>query len=294
MSFRLTKNEILEDGIHRIAIEQIDKILLDIEDDSLDRDEVVHDVRKRFKKLRAVLRLIRDELGEETYKILNVTFRDLAREIAPVRDSGVIIETIELIKNEDEAELIKSVKKYFKKRHENRKKEILNEAEKLDTIKNKINSFEPAVNDWKISEDKFSVIKPGLKRVYSRGRKALKTLKKNPESDDFHEMRKRVKYLWYQIRILRNTWKHQLKPLAKSLHRLSNLLGDDHDLFVLSENLKSMDSLTDDEFDRLNDLINAKRKNLQKKSIELAELIYAEKPKNFVRRIERYYKNSRV
>ena len=41
-------------------------------------DEAIHNVRKRFKRVRAVLRLVRGELGARTYKQENEALRDAA------------------------------------------------------------------------------------------------------------------------------------------------------------------------------------------------------------------------
>mgnify|MGYP006312215141 CR=1 FL=1 len=63
MSYRLETDEARPIGIKRIALEQVNQALDQLTDMSADQDEVVHDVRKRFKKVRAVLRLVRDDIG---------------------------------------------------------------------------------------------------------------------------------------------------------------------------------------------------------------------------------------
>ncbi len=57
-----------------------------------DADDVVHDLRKRCKRVRALLRLVRDSLGEDVYKSENRVLRDAARGLSPVRDAVVLIE----------------------------------------------------------------------------------------------------------------------------------------------------------------------------------------------------------
>ena len=60
MSYRLEPQEPLGAGIKRIAREQIDQALEQLTANPENRDEAVHDARKRFKKIRAALRLVRD------------------------------------------------------------------------------------------------------------------------------------------------------------------------------------------------------------------------------------------
>src|SRR5439155_20965549 len=58
-------------------------------------DETIHDVRKRFKKVRAVLRLVRAEMGERTYCRENACFRDAGRPLTEIRDAKALLETLD-------------------------------------------------------------------------------------------------------------------------------------------------------------------------------------------------------
>ena len=49
------------------------------------------------------------------------------------------------------------------------------------------------------------------------------------EETAFHEWRKRVKDLGYQIQILRDLWPPVLEELRKDLKKLGDLLGEEHD-----------------------------------------------------------------
>ena len=54
----------------------------------------MHEARKDMKKLRALLRLARGELGEDTFRRENACFRDAGRELAGVRDADVMLDTL--------------------------------------------------------------------------------------------------------------------------------------------------------------------------------------------------------
>ena len=49
------------------------------------REEAVHEARKDMKKLRALLRLVRGELGDRVYGAENTCFRDTARGFSHAR-----------------------------------------------------------------------------------------------------------------------------------------------------------------------------------------------------------------
>jgi len=46
----------------------------------------------------------------------------------------------------------------------------------------------------------WSAVAPGVECSYRSGRKALVTIRRDPADESFHEWRKRVKDLWYQVR----------------------------------------------------------------------------------------------
>src|ERR1700733_10637342 len=70
-----------------------------------------------------------------------------------------------------------------------------------------------------------------------RGRQAFTRARGTREMEDLHAWRKRVKDLWYHERLLASTCGPTVRGHAKDLDRLSELLGDDHDLAVLRQEL---------------------------------------------------------
>ena len=76
----------VERGVRRIAVEQIDKAISEIQEP--DVTEAVHNVRKRCKKLRALIRIVRYAFDD--YKAENASFRDAARSLAVLRDAEIV------------------------------------------------------------------------------------------------------------------------------------------------------------------------------------------------------------
>jgi CHAD domain-containing protein len=92
MPFRFRRGQISGGEARRIAREQIDRALGELEDESLDRDTQIHQARKRCKKLRGFLRLCRPALGE-VFQRENRALRDAARLISGTRDRKVLLDT---------------------------------------------------------------------------------------------------------------------------------------------------------------------------------------------------------
>ena len=59
-------------------------------DESVLRQTGVHAARKRLKKIRGVLCLVRPELAE-WYRVENVRYRDVGRDLSQIRDAQVMI-----------------------------------------------------------------------------------------------------------------------------------------------------------------------------------------------------------
>ena len=96
MAFCFHVNESLAKGTKRLARKQMDRALdqLSVPTRSVG-DEAVHDARRRFKRIRALLRLVRKSLGKRRYNRENACFRDAGRPLTEVRDAQVLVVTFE-------------------------------------------------------------------------------------------------------------------------------------------------------------------------------------------------------
>src|SRR6266480_3325979 len=94
-SYRFLEGEAVPEALRRIACGRIDHAVDELSGttDSSPAD-AVHEARKDMKKLRAVVRLARDELGDEVYRRENECFRDAARRLSGVRDADVMLDTL--------------------------------------------------------------------------------------------------------------------------------------------------------------------------------------------------------
>ena len=177
MSYRLEPDESLPKGIKRMAKEQIDQALEQLRDSPEGRNEAVHDARKRFKKIRAVLRLVRDEIGQEVYKAENVCFRNASRRLSDVRDSYVLVETVDDLSERFSAQLapnvFKDIRDRLMARHQEIIEQLLDEEGRMEEVATSIETARERVADWPVEREEFAAIYGGLRRVYKRGRNRL-------------------------------------------------------------------------------------------------------------------------
>src|SRR4029453_7737399 len=97
---RLRLQETLPDGVRRIVLEQIDRSLDRLTQRSGNRDRAIHDTRVCFKKIRALLRLVRFDIGEAVFSHENIFYRDVGRQLAALRDTAVVADVLESLIND--------------------------------------------------------------------------------------------------------------------------------------------------------------------------------------------------
>src|SRR6188768_3143106 len=138
MPFCLLEGESVPDGIRRIAREQIGAAIDEISGRALPEPEKIHQLRKRCKKLRAVLRLVRPGLNE-LYASENAFFRDAARLLSPLRDTQSVLDAYDgLMKHyggEVARRTLAPVRRHLVQRKRRRASEVTDLDERLDRVR---------------------------------------------------------------------------------------------------------------------------------------------------------------
>ncbi len=293
MAYRFQRRECIDDGVRRIVSEQIEKAIAEVKDESMSRADVIHQVRKRCKKIRAVVRLIRPD-NETLYEQENAFFRDLAGDLSALRDLDVMIETLEGLEEDVPPEAIgefESIRKVLKRRREKSTDEKSVSIEALAGLHRSLSDSLERVADWNINGEGFAGLEEELKKTYSRGRKAMSRAYSEGTEESFHQWRKRAKYHWYHVRLLRNVWRRPMRARARELRDLGNDLGVDHDLAVLKEAISNeSESFGGDvSIELLLNLIDRRRRQLEEGVRPIGERVYAEKPKRYMKRTKKHW-----
>ena len=292
--FRLRVDEPIRDGIVRIASGQIDEVLDRLEgrtDDDL--GVAVHESRKSLKRLRAVTRLVRAEIGDEPYRRENTCFRDAGRALSGPRDSQVLIQALDALVGRYPAELGEASLDGFRAQlvsgYESLRAELTAGAPLLAEIEGELRAAEERVMAWPLAHTGFRAVAPGLERAYRGGRRAYRVARGEPSPEHLHEWRKRVKDLWYSLQILEAAEPKRMKKLIRAARELSELLGDDHDLVVLEERAASYRGDFPDRASAmlLRVMCEQRRAELQGNAFGVGSSLFRERPAAFVGRVER-------
>jgi CHAD domain-containing protein len=181
-------------------------------------------------------------------------------------------------------ELRKPLRQSGRARQQEKEKALLEVAKTLRVAR-------PRVASWSLQHEGFSAVKQGLKRVYKRGRQSFADAFDDPSVEAFHEWRKHVKCLWYQIRLLKPIWPSVMQRLADELEMLGEYLSDDHDLAILRQGVleQTGDSSDRTDLEALVALIDQRCGELQIEARHLGERIYVERPRAFIARLKVYW-----
>jgi CHAD domain-containing protein len=114
----------------------------------------------------------------------------------------------------------------------------------------------------------------------------------HPGAENFHEWRKQVGYLRDMVRLLKPMRPDDLAKFSARLKKLESCLSEDHDLAVLRQWFLAVveKSWAADEAESLLSLISKRQAELQAKAKPLGARIYAEPPKAFADRLEKYWR----
>lgn len=294
MPYRLDLAADPPDALRAAVREQLDDAVRRLRDDRGDDPaKAVHEARKDLKKARSLLRLARPGLPRSVSRRENTALRDVGRSLSGARDADVLAETVADLGERFAGQLPEA---QFAALHEALAAEAAEArgaegGDAADAAIATLDAVAARVGDWPLERCDHDTLVHGATRAYKRGRAALAAAEKTPSVERLHDLRKRVKDLWYHGRLLEEAWPRVVKAQSKAAHDLADLLGDDHDLAVLAERVeggvgRGTGTPIDDE--AVLGLIARRRAELQAEAMPIARRLYAEPPKPFRARLREY------
>jgi CHAD domain-containing protein len=295
MAYRFKPDEAAFEGIRRIAIEQIGKAAKTLEQEE-DRHRAIHQARKRLKRIRALLRLARGDLGRTAYRRENAWFRDIQRELSAVRDATVLLATLDGLVRHYADPLTErpfdAARQTLVARCRDMEAAHLGDLQIIGAAVEQLRGSCDRVAEWPLRRAGFDTLRPGLKRIYRGGARRFAKAMAEPSAAAFHDWRKDAKYLFHHLHLLGPLWPGPICALAEELDRLADMLGDDHDLAVLEQTVTAEPDAFGGETETaaLLGLIGRRRAELQAAVRPMGLRLYAEPAGVFLDRLERWWK----
>ncbi len=290
MPYRFSPDEDVAAATHRVSQEQLGKAVRRLRDDLAgDAVEAVHDARKAVKKQRSLLRLVRSTVPRGARRRENRALRAAARGLSGARDAEVLVETLDALAERYAGQIpapaFAAVRKPLARARGEARAQLA-DPRLPETAAAELEAVERRIAALPVQDAGFAALMPGLSRTYRRGRRAFKAARSRPAAEDLHAWRKRVKDLWYELRLLSDPGGEIVAGHARDAHALADLLGDDHDLAVLREAIADLPAGDDD----VVALIDRRRAELETEAFRLGRRVYAEKAPQFSTRMRRSLK----
>ena len=248
----------------------------------------LHNLRKRTKELRGLLRLMRPGLHKA--KTHDRALRDAARALSRARDFEVMLSRFDAaVAPLPEPE-----------RFDGLRQQIVDARTAIDD-----DYIAPAIADYaatltscqaelarlRLSDKASKLLWSGIDTTYRMARKqkaiAAKSLARDFDATPFHEWRKSVKRHWYQARFLEKIRPKKMQAHIKAVDDLGELLGDHNDLDVMMAFLDARTGLSPEDCaarDIFRQHVLVQRQELAQAALALADKTLAKPPKALVKK----------
>lgn len=225
----------------------------------------------------------------------NAALRDVARQIAALRDAEVMRRTFETLADA----LPKSTHQPLRAALDVRRTGAA-EPEALlaavEATRAELQALEARCRGWKLKAREFEAIEPGLTDTWRRARKGHRRARRAFEdaqlpAQPFHDWRKAVKQHWYQARLLEPIWPEMMAPHVAQANILGELLGDHNDLDVLLTTLEAdAANLPKRALKPLRREVMSRRQALAREAVCLGGRLLAESPESLADRWGRWWR----
>jgi CHAD domain-containing protein len=302
-----------------IAIEMLEQL-----DRADSREHSVHETRKALKRLRAMLRLLEPALGGKAYAYEDAAVREAARRLSGPRDAEVLLATLEGLIEAHPGELagrggVRRLLAHLRTERDRAWRATLGDVSARVLTLEQLRACRVRVAAWDLPpREGIELARPGFTRIYRQGRNRYRLLARSrgKRTLALHRWRKRVKDLRYVAEAL--SWgdgarTERVKPkgrrarrraararkqladlrgLARRADELGELLGQEHDLAVLEDYVRTLAAARSPTprvgaatRRRILKLIAARRRRLRRRALRDGERLYRRRPKRLASRL---------
>jgi CHAD domain-containing protein len=321
--FALLSGERIGEGLRRMALGQLDVAIESLEgrDAKMSPEKRVHEARTALKRLRALLLLVRDELGERAYARESALVRRTGKRMAQARDAEVLLSTLDDLIRRHPKELgsrrgVQRLRARLQTERDGAAELALADSATRAGVLDDLRALRVRVAGWQLADPGgIEAVEPALARLYGTGRRRMRRAERarRARGRKLHEWRKGVKDLRYAAEMLQRSDDDRgraagkpgkgagkrasaeaafIASVARQADDLGELLGEEHDLAVLAQRVRSEAQATrasgaprPGTRRALLKLIARRRKCLRKRALRDGRRLFDGKPKGFMRRI---------
>jgi CHAD domain-containing protein len=286
MAFRLRPGRPFTEEFRSVAESQLSQAIEILQNQAHGPHEAVHDARKKFKRVRALYRLIQAD-AKEFRRRENARIRDIAQTLSAVRDATALVETVDYLTSQAKSPEEMAALAFASKALTERRDRIAHEEQdlpaKMEAAAASSRQAIEALQDLRLEDDPRRTAKRlgrSWKKQRQRAQAALAECHANAHAEVFHDLRKAGQTYWMHLALLGSIWPSAMSAKQKEAKQLVDLLGHEHDLSVLTQLVNESPELFG-ESETLALLLGAiitRQQALRQEAREMARDVFADSP----------------
>jgi hypothetical protein len=284
MSFRIEKHKaVLAGGFRDALCGEIARAIKDLDiSRRSSRAAMIHSARRRAKKTRAAFRLLQAAAFPRPLDADHGLLRDACAEIANARSTDAhLIALTRLCKQTGSDHL--RFQRAFDALGKEKRAMFRNLNAPMHRAATLLKAELARIESWDGASIPWDDVTRGMEKLYKKARTACRKAADDPTRENLHHWRKRLKDLFYNIKLIRDAAPRSGRPLTRRLKKLGSLLGRDRDLALLQEVFDAPGFKR--EKHALDKLIPERRRKLQENALEIGAKFFREKPADFIERL---------
>ncbi len=274
---------------------QLERIEYFCKSENISPNLAVHEMRKTFKRMRALLRFY-NAFPEEFSPDFNLQIKYFGRALTHLRESFVNLQIFERITAGNKMipeRKIKTARELFAEKNREVVEKGFFAAEGCETILKFTGTLTAQMVNATLPVPSLLQFTSELEDSYLKSYQIYQelTVFSNPEM--IHELRKKLKQLYYQFDFIRFVHPRFFRLKTYQLNNITEQLGEDHDLFVfLTELLENRYDFSDIELEILENQVQRLREINRKKMFPKLKQFFADSPEDFNQKIQTIFKVS--
>jgi len=232
-------------------------------------------------------------MPEPAFLTLTDRLAAIAKGLAPARDAAALADAVDKLERETGQGPglgpIQSLRAWLLKRR-HAAEQNLERSAASDAMRGLL-ELRPAFAGLAVYPDDFRSLAKGLRRCYRTTREAFQHTFEADRDEDIHEWRKGVQHHWRQMQLLAPCWPSELSARAEAARSLSQNLGDDHDIYLLTRLVSTPTMMFGSPEETAAFLKRCRRRHrsLRKDAKTQGNRLFAERARPFAERIEAYW-----
>ena len=241
----------------------------------------IHRIRVDIKRLRAWIRLVRDQSDDQEWQVIDHGLRDMAKQLSASRDEQIIAVTLKWLigktKNRDTQASISRINSYVQS-------DTCGHIFDWKTINLPDKNMLKVLKHKTLLSCSDKIIKKGMQKTYKRALTCgLQACSPKGTFAALHRLRKWVKYLYYQLEFVEVLHADDYKKIQQQLDKLGKGLGKIHDLLLVKNRFQRFSEMAEcaNDVNIAGTAADAEIKKLLKRSRRAFGKIFTLKPRQF-------------